>query len=152
MNELTLEDKILGYGYVLLILLFVVGSLCTAHHYFGVVGVVTLIASTACYMITWFEWELNGGGLGYPYPGWTKPFYSIYHSVRCSSYDYCREYAGVELRIKKPVNEESDRRWRESAIEHAIMLHDSWKSGLITPTVVLVLPIVIAVLSQPGYG
>ena len=131
--EVSLGEKLLGIGILVVIALVIVGLYKWLGWFKFGIGVTFIV----WYFLTWMEWELNGGGVGYPYPGWTKPFYALYHSLRCFSYEYCEEYAGIELR------DENDVEWREHVCEHADMLYDSRWATLITPTIFLILPLSI---------
>ena len=143
-NEIKLWEKCLGIGIlivVVIILNFVYGFLFS---HFGLVGVVSFTAFWAWYFFQSLEWALNGGGVGYPYWGWTQPFYAVWHGFRCFSFAYCKKYAGVELRDK------SDEQWRKDSMEHANMLYESRWASLITPTIFLVAPIAISILIETG--
>ncbi|RLA01630.1 MAG: hypothetical protein DRQ47_07840 [Gammaproteobacteria bacterium] len=120
--ELKLWEK--AVAYIILTLIAAVGYIGYAYiwKYFELVGVVTVTATLVWYFLTMVEWELNGGGIGYPYHWATKPFYALWHTLRSGSYSYCMKYAGDNK-------------------EHADMLYAARYVSLITPAVFLVAPI-----------
>ena len=122
-------------------IIFVVGFAGAMHWLYTLIGGLyfTMLVSFAIwYVCTWFEWELNGGGIGYKYPGWTKSFFSLYHTLRCFSYEYCLTYAGYYLR------DSEDEEWKQERMDHADMLYESRWWSLITPVILLVLPNTVA--------
>ena len=143
-NDVPWWKKVLGaivaLGCTIIISVIIHYAYGLINGWLGLVGVVTFVCVPIWYFLTMLEWEMNGGNAGYLYPWWTTPFYSVYSGIRCFSYEYCKEYAGVYLR------DSSDVAWHDSSTNHAMMLYESRWAFMVTPTVFLVLPITISII------